>query len=498
MRSILIKKHVELTSLLFVYFICVLCNDISARTTLGDVAAFSMPSLHTNTEPIATQIEQDSIMQLKQLAFANVQSNHPIDACKYIHRYVMASLDVSFVDHSYFTSIQDVPAYQQLQRKYLKKINFWGIFCLYVSGIGFFIAVMLNLRKKADRIANCLMSIFVWMHSFFIFHISLRLTNYMYELPHSVYMSTVFSFLYGPLIYFYFKRVTTQYRFKPIDVLHVLPTVVLLMLLIPVYLLPAEEKMKIIIHNQYPYIKFISFTKLTLLLIYGGLMVRMYLQMRQKNNKLTNEMMLWQRNIVIVCSVYILSYAGYIFFITQYKYGGYLYYVQIIAMGVLVLYVGYTAFIQPSIFGNVWSTPEIAADKKHQDEEVSKKIKYEKSGLTPALATELLERLLYLLDVEKVYKQNDITLQKLSSLLDTSRHNTSQIINENFGLNFFELMNKYRIEEAKKLLKAGEKGKKYTIIDIAYEVGFNNKVTFNKSFKKYNHSTPSEYIKSFI
>nr|WP_247666498.1 helix-turn-helix domain-containing protein [Aquimarina sp. MMG015] len=81
--------------------------------------------------------------------------------------------------------------------------------------------------------------------------------------------------------------------------------------------------------------------------------------------------------------------------------------------------------------------------------------------------------------------------------MDTTRHNTSQIINEHFNLNFFELINKYRIEEAKELLK-GEKHKKFNIIDIAYEVGFNNKVTFNKSFKKYNNITPSEYVKSLV
>ncbi|WP_291869465.1 AraC family transcriptional regulator [Maribacter sp.] len=35
------------------------------------------------------------------------------------------------------------------------------------------------------------------------------------------------------------------------------------------------------------------------------------------------------------------------------------------------------------------------------------------------------------------------------------------------------------------------------IIDIAYEVGYNNKVTFNKAFKKDTLLTPSQYQKEF-
>jgi AraC-like DNA-binding protein len=83
----------------------------------------------------------------------------------------------------------------------------------------------------------------------------------------------------------------------------------------------------------------------------------------------------------------------------------------------------------------------------------------------------------------------------LSQQLGTTRHNTSQVINEHFDMNFFELVNTYRIKEAQEMLQ-DDKNSNLTIIQIAYEVGFNNKVTFNKSFKKQLSLTPSQYIKS--
>ena len=79
--------------------------------------------------------------------------------------------------------------------------------------------------------------------------------------------------------------------------------------------------------------------------------------------------------------------------------------------------------------------------------------------------------------------------------MGTTRHNTSQIINEHFNVNFFELLNRYRINEAINIFRQDVNGN-LNIIDVAYEVGYNNKVTFNKAFKKETSVTPSEFIES--
>ena len=105
------------------------------------------------------------------------------------------------------------------------------------------------------------------------------------------------------------------------------------------------------------------------------------------------------------------------------------------------------------------------------------------------------ENLIKLFEKEKIYRENDINLEMVARKLNTTRHNASQVINEHFKVSFHELINTYRIDEAKKILKEhNDHG--LNIIDVAYEVGYNNKVTFNKAFKKKTQLTPSEFQRS--
>ena len=71
----------------------------------------------------------------------------------------------------------------------------------------------------------------------------------------------------------------------------------------------------------------------------------------------------------------------------------------------------------------------------------------------------------------------------------------SQVINETIGQTFFDFINRYRIEEAKRLL-TNPADKKITVLEVLYEVGFNSKSSFNKNFKKVTGQSPSEYLSS--
>lgn len=471
--------------------------SVKSQEALSSTVLFSKSSLDSYINPdTLTTLKADSASIYKDLAFLYAKSNESELACFFIEKHIRINLDLSFLKHANFERIKDSPYFKKLEDKYSKKISFWAVFCLYTGFIGIFMSIVLNLRKRSDKIGNFLMSAFLLLHSIFIIHVCLLLTNYRFYIPHNLYASTSFSFLYGPLIYFYFKRITTEYKFKYIDLLHLLPTFLLIVfLLLPIYMLPQEEKLRMMLNRSTSRMSVISnlitIIKLISLLIYGILVIQTFIRHTRHNKQIPRIEYTWQRNIVIFCSFYIVTYMIYSFLIISHTLSGFFFNFKVATMASLVLYVSYVAYVQPSIFG------KLVVVRDEPKPKLREAGKYEKSGLTPSLSMELKTRLLYLLHEDKIYRQNDITLQKLSELLNTTRHNTSQIVNEHFGLNFFELINKYRIEEAKELLK-NKKYRGHAIIDIAYEVGFNNKVTFNKSFKKYNQITPSEYMKLFV
>ncbi len=94
---------------------------------------------------------------------------------------------------------------------------------------------------------------------------------------------------------------------------------------------------------------------------------------------------------------------------------------------------------------------------------------------------------------EKPYLDSELNLIKLSEMVSVSGHHLSYVINAGFQKNFFQYVNEYRVEYAKKLLE--DKNSKFSILGIAYESGFNSKTSFNTTFKKLTRTTPSEFKK---
>ena len=68
----------------------------------------------------------------------------------------------------------------------------------------------------------------------------------------------------------------------------------------------------------------------------------------------------------------------------------------------------------------------------------------------------------------------------------------SRILNQHFGKNFFEFINGYRVEEAKRLLRDPDQ-QTASMLDILAAAGFTSKSTFNSIFKKHLGQTPSQY-----
>lgn len=95
---------------------------------------------------------------------------------------------------------------------------------------------------------------------------------------------------------------------------------------------------------------------------------------------------------------------------------------------------------------------------------------------------------------EKYYINPDLTLKLLSESLHIKERELSELINSCTKSNFHNFINKFRVEEFKKLLNS-EKAIHYSILGLAKEAGFSSKSTFYKAFKQLEGVTPSEYKK---
>jgi len=444
----------------------------------------------TTSVPIKPyQLKQvDSVLMFRDLAFQAAKNENAELAAMYIERYIEKTQDLTFVEHSSFSYIKRTDTYKELEKKYLPNLLWASVFYIYSGLIGFFVVLMFIIRKKKDKVANVLLGLFVFIHSFFIIHIGLYSMNYTLYVPHTQSMSTIFSFLYGPLLYFYFRRIKTGYNFVWRDVLHLLPTILLIILFIPIYALPEVEKLKVMLgvgqYDTHPFLFQVTAGKMVSLLIYGFFTVKLFLSMKKATSAEDYiPIYRWQRNIVIFHVAYTIFYCVYGFLIINAVWTGFMFHMQLIMLSSLVLYVAYVSYVSPKVLLGYQLEASF--------------LKYKNSGLTPSYSVELKSQVQKLLDEEKIYRDNNINLDILAERLGTTRHSASQVINEHFNFNFFELINYYRIQEAMNILKK-DKLREKNIIDIAYEVGFNNKVTFNKSFKKINQVTPSQYVKQLV
>lgn len=422
----------------------------------------------------------------RQLAFLLAQEGKAEEATAFVTQYLQWDFRPEVLADPYFDPIRNKPAFEEIVTAYRPQHTFWSYLYIYIGLIGIFIVSVICLQRKAELGGRLLIGAFVFIHSIFILHIALAVSNYQYELPHSYLSSTVFSFLYGPLLYFYFKRSAQGYIFKARDLLHLIPTLLLLAYLIPVYGQSGAEKLELMLSrsreglnpSDSTYLLLIVSLKLASLVIYGWLIRRHFPQIVGSNKQPPRTH--WEQNIYRIHVAYIICYAIYGGLIIYGVNSGPFYHAQVISMALMVLYVGYFASLKPEVFGSTLAFQPLLFSK------------YKKSGLTPSFSKELRDQLTELFEKDKIYRQNDLNLDRLASLLDTTRHNTSQVINEHFELSFHELINTYRIAEAKELLRNDPQGN-LQIINIVYEVGYNNKVSFNKAFKKDTGLTPSAF-----
>jgi len=95
---------------------------------------------------------------------------------------------------------------------------------------------------------------------------------------------------------------------------------------------------------------------------------------------------------------------------------------------------------------------------------------------------------------DKLFLQDNLSLNKLSESICESENHISETLSQFLHTKFFQFVNGFRVEEAKRALQDRDK----LITSIAFDVGFNSKSTFNTAFKKVVGYSPSAYRNSLF
>lgn len=155
-----------------------------------------------------------------------------------------------------------------------------------------------------------------------------------------------------------------------------------------------------------------------------------------------------------------------------------------IFLSVYILYVCYWAIRKTSAFHHLGPT-----------------ILFVQTQKSPSVALHIPEveslsrKIVEVLENEKMYLDPDFSLSELAIAMNVPSGKLSFAINTGLGMNYYDLINSYRVKEFQKRLEQGN-DKHLSLLGLAFDCGFRSKSTFNSFFKKMNGMTPSAFKKS--
>jgi len=360
-----------------------------------------------------------------------------------------------------------------------------------------FIALIIFLKSPL-KIADVILGIWMLMISaMFSLNIG-REINHVTEA--TWFFSLIISITYPSFLFLYTRYVTVDYKnFQKKDYLHGLPFIITILL---IFLFRNPERRDfyydLVHYEQLPWLRNALGTLYILALwIYGILAIKIIVGFKKrikdlysfKSDRISLTWLLIVvisfiivNNIIIVAST--LEETGLVERDMKDM--------SNIALLTYVYIVGIWGYRQNQLtFDPKYLKPTNRKDNK------SETAKYQKSGLKEDQAKSIVKKLINFMDQSNAWKDNELSVEKISIQTNIQKHHITQALNENHGKNFYVFVNEYRAEYAKKLITSSEHAN-WSFIAIAGECGFNSKTAFNNFFKKHTGMTPSEYRKSYF
>ena len=383
--------------------------------------------------------------------------------------------------------------------------NIWAILILLGAAQGLFLSFYL-FTKPENRAANKWLALLLTAISLHLFEYGANISGITLKYPFLIASTYPLLFCFGPLYYIYCQYLLDKnYKVSMKSMVHFVPSVLVFLLMLPFYSMPANKKI-IFLQNlesngnvtiPAEQLVFMAIHVIqTVIYLYAA--YKFIVKKEEELKEVTSDVVVvkkisWLNTFSLYFGIYLVLYLLLVValvFINSYQFQ--IDYVMLLITSLSLYAIGYSAIQSPEIFKSFPGRDSTAIGSQSITPNSQLPQPELKNGNRfPGLK----EKLLQFMEINKPYLKSDLKISELADSLSVPYHQLSQLINDEFLVNFYDFINKYRVEDAKRLLI--ENNRNFKILAIAYEVGFNSKATFNRVFKKFTDLTPSEFKEKF-
>ncbi|SHH96911.1 AraC-type DNA-binding protein [Chryseolinea serpens] len=351
-----------------------------------------------------------------------------------------------------------------------------------------FIVLLLNNKGVRKGRANIFLSVLLLALAFSISHILFAgvVLDHLSARVYSIGDPTFY--LIAPLLWFYACELTgLRIRFSWTSPFHFAPFFIIIFLSLSLHELPDGHLSQFLAGNHRLVTIFFWITVVTQFSWYLALVRKRWLAyqqfMEQEVSNTENVSISWLRFFMAVFLAINLLFLFSLFAAIHFQPNVWLQKATALTFSLSIFALGYKGILQKEIF-----QPEGRTDDKSRTIIPPAKEKPDQA---------LIDQVTTYMEEQKPYLDPELTLTSLAKGLNMTRSQLSQLINVGFGDNFYDFVNKYRVEQVKRLM-TDPHVKNFNMLGIALEAGFKSKSTFNLIFKRFTGLTPTEYRKNLL
>jgi AraC-like DNA-binding protein len=341
--------------------------------------------------------------------------------------------------------------------------------------LSFLMSIGLLIRPL--RFRNVVLAIFIAELGYLTLFIYLLHTKLIFNYPNYFLLLIPVEISIGPFLYLYvLSFIKNKQKFHYLDILNFIPLMIVSIIIMPYAFASHEDKTEIVkmlvLQEEFKFFQILisAVAAVAVPIFYISLSIWQIWFRKPSENIAYQPLILLITLLIIWLSLGIIGIAGAVTFSPR----------LLVLDNIIISLIIISFFLVSNRYPYLAQFGTIPPKSK----------KYAKSYLDNVDRKNINNQLKIIMEEEKLFCDEDLTLGRLSDALGLTKNQLSQFLNKYHEKNFNNFVNGFRINEAKKILLEEPKRQ---IISIAFAVGFNSYSAFHSTFKKTTGITPASF-----